>query len=90
MTAPTKEDAAKYLLQLRKHLVHALQQPNISPKRFNECREQILPLDTQLRARWASPICRWFRRCNRPMCARHVISAVCACVVTSSTRTKTA
>lgn len=49
MTAPKKEDVIKYLMQLRKHLVHALQQPNISPKRFNECREQLLPLDEQLR-----------------------------------------
>jgi hypothetical protein len=48
MTAPTKEDVIKMLMQLRKTLAHALTQPNISPKRFNDIREQLLPLDVQL------------------------------------------
>lgn len=50
MKPPSMDDVKKHLLQLRATLVHALTQPNISPKRFNECRSQILPLDQQLRA----------------------------------------
>ena len=46
----TKEQVIAHLTTLRKMLAHALTQPNISPKRFNEIREQMLPLDEQLRA----------------------------------------
>lgn len=45
---PTKEDVIRHLTQLRATLAHALTQPNISPKRFNEIREQLAPLDAQL------------------------------------------
>lgn len=39
----------KHLTQLRATLVHALTHQNISAKRFNEIRSQLLPLDEQLR-----------------------------------------
>lgn len=46
---PDREDVVAVLKQLRATLAHALRQPNISPIRFNEVREQLLPLDEQLR-----------------------------------------
>lgn len=45
----SKEDVIKHLQQLRATFVHALTQRNIGAKRFNEIREQLLPLDEQLR-----------------------------------------
>lgn len=44
----TKYDVIRHLQQLRATMAHALTQPNISPKRFNEIREQMLPLDVEL------------------------------------------
>lgn len=44
-----KEQIIEHLLRLRATLAHALTQRNISAKRFNEIREQLLPLDEQLR-----------------------------------------
>jgi len=44
-----REQVIKHLMQLRKTLVHSLNQPRIGPRRFNEIREQLLPLDAQLR-----------------------------------------
>jgi hypothetical protein len=37
------------LMTLRTQLTHALTQRDISPKKFNDIREQLLPLDEQLR-----------------------------------------
>lgn len=45
---PTKEDVIKHLTQLRNTLAHSLRQPHISPARFNEIREQLVPLDAEL------------------------------------------
>jgi hypothetical protein len=45
-----REKVIDHLMQLRATLAHALKQPNIGAKRFNEVREQLLPLDQQLRA----------------------------------------
>lgn len=45
----TMDVVIKHLMQLRKTLVHSLNQPRIGPRRFNEIREQLLPLDEQLR-----------------------------------------
>lgn len=50
-----KEEVIKHLQQLRATLVHALTQRNIGTKRFNEIREQLLPLDEQLRKLGVDP-----------------------------------
>lgn len=50
-TTPQRPDRAsviKVLLQLRTTLAHAIRQPNIGPARFDEIREQLIPLDLQL------------------------------------------
>jgi hypothetical protein len=44
-----REQVIKLLKQTRATLAHALKQPNIGPRRFNDIREQLLPLDEQLR-----------------------------------------
>lgn len=52
MNAPQRPglaDVVKVLLQLRATLAHTLKQPNVSPTRFNDAREQLAPLDEQLR-----------------------------------------
>lgn len=46
---PNRDDVIRVLKQLRATLAHALKQANISPARFNEVREQLAPLDEQLR-----------------------------------------
>ena len=53
--AVSKEQVIKHLMQLRATLAHALTQPNISVKRFNEIRDQMLPLDEQLRTLGIDP-----------------------------------
>lgn len=45
---PDRDDVIGVLKQLRATLAHALKQPNISPIRFNDAREQMLGLDEQL------------------------------------------
>lgn len=45
----TKDTVIGHLTNLRKTLAHSLTQPHISAKRFNEIRDQLLPLDQQLR-----------------------------------------
>jgi len=42
-------DTIRMLKQLRAQLVHALTQPNITATRFNSIREQLRPLNEQLR-----------------------------------------
>ena len=49
MNKPTTEDVIRHLTQLRKTLALSLTQPHISARRFNEIREQLRPLDEQLR-----------------------------------------
>lgn len=49
MEAPNHDSVVKHLMQLRATMAHALTQPNISAKRFNDIRAQLLPLDDQLR-----------------------------------------
>lgn len=53
--AITVVSVIQHLQQLRATLAHALQQRNISPRRFNEIREQIVPLDIQLKNLGAEP-----------------------------------
>jgi hypothetical protein len=45
----TVEKTIAYLMELRKHLVHALKNPRISPAQFNDARQQLAGLDVQLR-----------------------------------------
>lgn len=43
------DDALRIMMALRAQLVHALAQRNIGAKRFNAIREQLIPLDAELR-----------------------------------------
>lgn len=45
----TVDEVIRHLKQLRATFAHAIKQSNIGPARFNELREQLLPLDVQLR-----------------------------------------
>lgn len=43
------DEVVKTLLALRKQLVHALGMPKISPAKFNDIKQQLVPLNEQLR-----------------------------------------
>jgi len=49
MNTVGKDDVIRHLKQIRATLTHALTQPDISVTRFNAIREQLLPLDEELR-----------------------------------------